>query len=146
MQKSSHDNSTSTPVGVLEEYFRSVGTDTSSSKGTPSEDNVDNHHNYNKITKTGSRWRGVVGLFKSKYSKEMPQFVVDHEPKLSRWRSRSFRENNISVPFSSNVGLNCFDSGFRVFSLDQLQLATANFSPGTLFFNMLLISAFYKIG
>ncbi|KAK9756083.1 hypothetical protein RND81_01G072000 [Saponaria officinalis] len=127
MEKLRHDSNS--PVGVLEDYFRS---DTNSSKGTPSRDNDDGRHY--KMTKPASRWRGLVDLFRNKPKKEMSELLDDSvnvPTKLSAWRSSSFREK-MSVSFMRNSlgghGLPSLDSPCRNFTLYQLQLATNYFS------------------
>ncbi|KAH9616438.1 hypothetical protein KSS87_022578 [Heliosperma pusillum] len=125
MEKLGHDSNS--PVAVLEDYFRSVETDTNSSRGTPSKDN-----DGDKGTRKTSRWRGLVDLFGKKTKKELPEFVPELGPKLSRWRSSSFREK-VSVPFTRTLhfrddGFHNLDAPCRNFTLYQLQLATNNFS------------------
>ncbi|KAH7577477.1 hypothetical protein ACOSP7_001613 [Xanthoceras sorbifolium] len=107
------------PVGVLEDYFRSEDSETSSSK----EPTTDSESKPN--TKPSSRWHVFAELLKSKTRKPLiatlyPLSVL----KLSTKRSNSMREIPIIV---NSASYNNSQSPQRIFSLYELQAATNNF-------------------
>lgn len=123
MQKPGQDSNS--PVGVLEDYFRTVESDTNSSNDA---------NEAQKNPRTSSGFRGFMGLLRSKSKKQFPALASMNIPKLSGLRSSSMREES---PFSltgkcyfGNAGLHNADSPSRSFTLYELQLATKNFSQG----------------
>ncbi|XP_021743946.1 receptor-like cytosolic serine/threonine-protein kinase RBK2 [Chenopodium quinoa] len=120
MEKTGQDSNS--PVGVLEDYFRSVESDTNSSNDA---------NETQKNPKTGSRFRGFMDLLRSKSKKQLPALGSLNVPKLSGLRSNSMRENSNSSSMFS-MSNRCYfgnaDSPSRNFTLFELQLATKNFS------------------
>ncbi|KAL2900472.1 Receptor-like cytosolic serine/threonine-protein kinase RBK2 [Bienertia sinuspersici] len=114
-----HSNS---PVGVLEDYFRTVESDTNSSKGTSVEEN-----DCEKNSRTTSRFRGFMELLRTKSKKQLPALSSLNVPNLSGLRSSSMREQ-APVSLTSSCKFGNVDSPYRNFSLLELQLATKNFS------------------
>lgn len=106
------------PVGVLEDYFRSEDSETCSSKEPCSETKPE--------SKSNSRWHLFYDLFRNKSKKSL---VTLYPLKLSIRRSSSMREG-IDMP--RNLFVNSYDSQSpqKIFSLCELQSATNNFSFG----------------
>lgn len=104
------------PVGVLEDYFRSEDSETCSSKEPCSETKPE--------SKSNSRWHLFYDLFRNKSKKSL---VTLYPLKLSIRRSSSMREG-IDMP--RNLFVNSYDSQSpqKIFSLYELQSATKNFS------------------
>ncbi|GAB2248034.1 hypothetical protein Droror1_Dr00007916 [Drosera rotundifolia] len=109
------------PVGVLEEFFRSSETDTNSSKGSGHEDS--------KNPRRPSTWRGLVELLRSKSNIQPPSFIPHESFKLFR-RSCSMREQVGKTENLSRKGESSYyhDAPSKIFSLSELRLATKNFS------------------
>lgn len=110
----------SSPVGVLEDYFRSEDSETCSSKEptTDSEAKQD--------SKTNSLWQLFHDLFRSKSKKPFVTLYPLNTLKLGR-RSSSMRER-----MPGDLFLSAYDSQSpqKIFSLYELQAATDNFNFG----------------
>ncbi|KAJ4727557.1 Kinase family protein [Melia azedarach] len=108
----------SSPVGVLEDYFRSEDSETCSSKEptTDSEAKQD--------SKTNSLWQLFHDLFRSKSKKPFVTLYPLNTLKLGR-RSSSMRER-----MPGDLFLSAYDSQSpqKIFSLYELQAATDNFN------------------
>lgn len=118
------------PVGVLEDYFRSVESDTNSST----------EENESLKKQTTSRFRGFLDFLRTKSKKQLPALASLSVPKLPGFRSASMREQAPNSSTGSRYIGNA-DSPCRNFTLHELQLATKNFSQGTtIMFNFLLYS------
>ncbi|CAO2839678.1 unnamed protein product [Amaranthus hypochondriacus] len=115
MEKSGHNSNS--PVGVLEDYFRSES-DSNSSKET--------FHEEQKTQKITWRFRGFIDLLRTTSKKQLPSMASFNTHKLSGLRCNSMREE-IPVPAFSNS-----DSVCKNFTLSQLQFATKNFSQENL--------------
>jgi len=122
------------PTGVLEDYLRSLESDTISSKESTSgsEDQKDS-------SKPSSKWVDFVHLFRSKSKRCLPTFhPISSGLQLSRRLSSSFREQIGGIivgqqsSSSSMIGedVNYFKPHWKNFSFSQLQSATNNFSNG----------------
>lgn len=114
----------SSPVGVLEDYFKSSESETCSSK----EHNIDSESQQN--SKPTSRWHGFVQLLKSRSKKSLATLHPLSVMKLSR--SSSMREATSMVPiFHVDSHFNHTNSPWKNFSLYELQTATNYFSHGS---------------
>ncbi|XP_031282097.1 receptor-like cytosolic serine/threonine-protein kinase RBK2 isoform X2 [Pistacia vera] len=114
---------TSSPVGVLEDYFRSEDTESCSSKEpTPDSDSK-------STSKSNSRWHGFAELFRSKSKTPMTSLYPLSVLKLSIRKSSSMKEG---IDMSRNLLINTdpynSKSAQKIFSLYDLQAATNNFS------------------
>ncbi|GAB4829757.1 hypothetical protein Ancab_019412 [Ancistrocladus abbreviatus] len=119
MDKGGKDSSS--PVGVLEDYFRSSETDTYSSK----ESDPEGQNN----TKTTPRWRGFLELLRTKSKKQLPALPPLDILKLSRRRSSSMREKvGVAVSYFVHGPIYDFNSPCKNFTLSELQSATKKFS------------------
>lgn len=117
------DVETYSPKGVLEDYFRSSDSETSSSK-EPTADS-ENHQN----SKPTSRWHGLVQLLRTK-SKKPIATTMHPLMKFSKRMSSSMREI-ITPKFPSVIDdMYPFKSPWKNFSLYELQAATKSFSHG----------------
>ncbi|KMT05848.1 hypothetical protein BVRB_7g165890 isoform A [Beta vulgaris subsp. vulgaris] len=105
------------PVGVLEDYFRSVESDTNSST----------EENESLKKQTTSRFRGFLDFLRTKSKKQLPALASLSVPKLPGFRSASMREQAPNSSTGSRYIGNA-DSPCRNFTLHELQLATKNFS------------------
>ncbi|KAK2649269.1 hypothetical protein Ddye_016758 [Dipteronia dyeriana] len=115
MEKKDKEDSYS-PVGVLEDYFRSEDSEeTSSSKDSESK----------PTTKTFPRWHGFAELLRTKPRKPLVTLYPLSVLKLTTKRSNSMREMPILVNSSAP---NSSQSPQRIFSLYEIQAATNNFS------------------
>ncbi|GMH25977.1 hypothetical protein Nepgr_027820 [Nepenthes gracilis] len=122
MEKVTKDSSS--PVGVLEDFFRSSETDTNSSKESEFE--------ARKNLKGPSRWHKFVELLRAKSKKQLPALPPLDVLKLSR-KSSSMRENVAETGnYFVNNRSNDFNSPCKNFSLSELQSATKNFSQDCL--------------
>ncbi|GAV89218.1 Pkinase domain-containing protein [Cephalotus follicularis] len=110
---------TSSPIGVLEDYFRNEESETSTSK----------EHTLNlkvqQNSKPTSRWHGFVQLLRSKSKKAIATMHPVNVYKLSM-RSSSMRINFPVAPDS------CSFQSPKNLSLSELQTATNNFSQENL--------------
>lgn len=103
----------SSPTGILEDYFRSSGSESTSS-GEP---------------KPPAFWHGIFKLLRSKSSKPVSKLHPLSVLKLSKRLSNSMRESlHLHFRFDSNVG--SFNSPWKNFTLRDLQAATNYFSHG----------------
>lgn len=115
------------PVGVLEDYFRSSESDTSSSK----EPTVDSEAQ--DKSKFGSKWRGFLQNLTNR-SKKPVATIMQPPPlsmfKLSKRMSRSMRE---TIFPSSRLGADSslHNSPWKIFTHREILLATSSFSQGT---------------
>ncbi|XP_023532375.1 receptor-like cytosolic serine/threonine-protein kinase RBK2 isoform X2 [Cucurbita pepo subsp. pepo] len=101
----------SSPTGILEDYFRSSGSESTSS-GEP---------------KPPAFWHGIFKLLRSKSSKPVSKLHPLSVLKLSKRLSNSMRESlHLHFRFDSNVG--SFNSPWKNFTLRDLQAATNYFS------------------
>ncbi|XP_015891633.3 receptor-like cytosolic serine/threonine-protein kinase RBK2 [Ziziphus jujuba] len=115
---------TCSPVGVLEDFFKSSDSETGSSK----EPNTDSEAQKNP--KQGSRWLGFAHLWRSK-SKKPPETMNSSSVfKLSR-RFGSLREI-IAPKFGLDADLYNINSPWKNFNLLELQAATNYFSQDNL--------------
>lgn len=120
------------PTCVLEDYLRSLESDTVSSKESTS--GSEDHHQ--KDAKP-SKWVDFVHLIKSKSRKYLPTFhPVTSGLQLSRRLSSSFREHVTMVPPSPMVDMSYFKPHWKNFTFSQLQYATNNFSNGKLLIHL----------
>lgn len=111
---------TSSPVGVLEDYFRSEDSESCSSK-EPTTDS-----DSKSTSKSNSRWHGFAELFRSK--SQYPLSIL----KLSIRKSSSMKEGiDMSRDLLINTDPYNSKSPQKIFSLYDLQAATNNFSFGT---------------
>ncbi|XP_054824763.1 receptor-like cytosolic serine/threonine-protein kinase RBK2 [Prosopis cineraria] len=115
------------PVGVLEDYFRSSESDTSSSK----EPTVDSEAQ--DKSKFASKWRGFLQHLTTRSKKSSPTTM--HPPlsvlKLSKRMSRSMRE---TIFPSSRLGADSslHNSPWKIFTHREILLATSSFSQENL--------------
>ncbi|XP_068311516.1 receptor-like cytosolic serine/threonine-protein kinase RBK2 [Pyrus communis] len=110
------------PKGVLEDYFRSSDSETSSEKEpTPDSETQQN-------SKQSSRWRGLVKLLTTKSKKPLAT-TVHPLRKFSKRMSSSMREI-IGPKFQADDAelMYPFKSPWKNFSLYELQAATKSFS------------------
>ncbi|XP_044501138.1 receptor-like cytosolic serine/threonine-protein kinase RBK2 [Mangifera indica] len=106
---------TSSPVGVLEDYFRSEDSETSSSKEpTPSSNSKSN-------SKSNFRWHGLAELFRRNSRTARASLDPFSVIKLSIRKSSSMKEGINTEPYNAK-------SPQKIFSLHDLQAATNNFS------------------
>ncbi|XP_062096631.1 receptor-like cytosolic serine/threonine-protein kinase RBK2 [Humulus lupulus] len=110
---------TCSPVCVLEDYFRSSDSETSSSKDHNNES--DTHKN----SKLGSRWHGFMQLLRTRSKKPLNTLHPINVLNLSRRMSGSMREI-ICSNFGSDSD-NGLKSPWKNFSLYELQVATNYF-------------------
>ncbi|KAG8653835.1 hypothetical protein MANES_05G071100v8 [Manihot esculenta] len=115
---------TSSPVGVLEDYFRSEESESCSSKEPTSVLEAQ------RTSKANSPWHGFFQLLRSRSKKHLATLHPLSVLKLSLKRSSSMRE---MVPnlFSSSDSFN-LNSPTTSFTLSELQAATNNFSQENL--------------
>lgn len=114
---------TCSPVGVLEDFFKSSDSETGSLK----EPNTD--FEGHKNPKQGSRWFGFAHLWRSKSKKSLETTNSSGVFKLSR-RFGSLREI-IAPKFGLYADLYNINSPWKNFSLFELQAATSYFSQGS---------------
>lgn len=113
----------SSPVGVLEDYFKSSESETCSSK----EHNVD--YELQQHSKPTSRWHGFVQLLRSRSKKSLATMHPLSVMKLSRRISGSMREAKAMFPsFCADTDLNYTGLPWKNFTLYELQTATNYFS------------------
>lgn len=113
------------PVGVLEDYFKSSDSESSSSK----EPNLDSEGQ--KSSKSASLWHGFLQLLKTKSKKSLATMHPLSVMKLSKRMSSSMREV-ITPKLDSDIGFDHFNSPWKSFTLYELQAATNFFSRGML--------------
>ena len=111
----------SSPTGILEDYFRSSDSETCSSK----EASVDSESR--KSLKAWSRWRGVVKLL-TRSKKPLTSMNSLNVLNISRRMSCSFREIIVSR-FGSESDSHS-KSQWKNFALFELQIATNYFRAG----------------
>ncbi|KAL8259133.1 hypothetical protein R6Q59_027086 [Mikania micrantha] len=123
MEKMKIDDSYS-PTCVLEDYLRSLESDTVSSKESTS----GSEDRQQKDSKP-SKWIDFVHLIKSKSKKCLPTFhPITSGLQLSRRLSSSFREQFSMIPPSPMADMTYFKPHWKNFTFSQLQSATNNFS------------------
>jgi len=115
----------SSPVGVLEDYFKSEDSESCSSKDPSSDAEA-----AQKVSKHASRWHGFVKLLRSRSKKSLATLHPLGVLKLSMRKSSSMRENIITNLFANSDSSN-FKSPRINFTLSELQAATNNFSQGS---------------
>ncbi|KAJ1433022.1 Serine/threonine-protein kinase, active site [Sesbania bispinosa] len=110
------------PVGVLEDYFKSSESETSSSK----EPTLDSE-SQDKYSKPGSRWHAFLQLLKTKSKKPISTLHPLSVLKLSRRMSSSMRETILP---SCSIDAESFlqKSPWRIFTQHEIQIATNYFS------------------
>ncbi|XP_044494345.1 receptor-like cytosolic serine/threonine-protein kinase RBK2 isoform X2 [Mangifera indica] len=107
--------STSSPVGALEDHFRSEDSESCSSKEPAAESEAKSN------SKSNSRWHGFAKLFRSKSKTPIASLYPLNVLKLSIRKSSSMKEGIDTDPCNSK-------SQQKIFSLYELQTATNNFS------------------
>lgn len=115
------------PTGVLEDYLRSLESDTVSSKESTSEleEQTD--------SKPTSRFVELVQLVRSRSKRHFATLHPFSIVNLSKRFSSSFREEITPPPSPiADTGLNYFKPHWKNFTLSQLQSATNNFSTDNL--------------
>ncbi|XP_052184316.1 receptor-like cytosolic serine/threonine-protein kinase RBK2 [Diospyros lotus] len=118
---------TYSPNGVLEDYFRTVESETISSKASTSEFEVQPN------SKSASRWHGLVRLLKFRSKRSLATLHPGSVLKLSRRLSRSMREyiSTVTNPLV-DADLNYFRPQWKIFTLSELQSASNCFSQENL--------------
>lgn len=119
---------TNSPVGVLEDFFKTEEFEPSYSSKEPSTDSEQN-------TKQGFGWRGLAQLFRSKSKKSLANLQpLGSFRSLSFRRSSSMRENVAVAPdfLANNTNSHNLKYPRNVFTLSELQIATKNFSSENL--------------
>ncbi|KAL2320905.1 hypothetical protein Fmac_029874 [Flemingia macrophylla] len=106
------------PVGVLEDYFKSTESETSSSK-EPSSAVVSESQGKSK---PGSGWHAFLQLLRIKSKKPMPTLHPLSVLKISRRMSTSLRETIINADSSMHM------SPWKIFAHHEIQIATNNFA------------------
>ena len=115
------------PVGILEDYFKSSESETCSSK---------EHNVYSKVkqnSKSNSRWHwhGFVQLLRIRSKQSLATLHPLSVMKLSRRMSSSMREATALVTnFRVDIDLNYTKLPWKNFTLYELQRATNYFSHG----------------
>ncbi|KAK6239264.1 hypothetical protein QUC31_004733 [Theobroma cacao] len=118
---------TCSPVGVLEDFFRSEEFETSSFKA-PTTDSANEQN-----SKQGFRWRGFAQLFRSRSKKSLANLQPFGSFRLSLGRSSSMRENvSVAPDFLASSNSYNLKSPRKVFTLSELHIATKNFSSENL--------------
>lgn len=105
------------PTGVLEDYLKSLESESVSSKESTSESEDQ--------SKPSSRWAGFVELLKFKSKRRLGTL---HPLKLSKRFSTSMREEITAASEHVYSDLNYFKPHWKNFTLSQLQSVTNNFS------------------
>jgi hypothetical protein len=114
------------PITVLEDYFRSSDSESSSSK----EPNLDSE-SHDDNSKPFSRWHSFFQLLKTRSKKQLPALNHSLNGQLSRRMSRSMRDNILpSCLTLSNATSTPCRSPWKIFSHHDIQIATNNFSQG----------------
>lgn len=114
----------SSPVGVLEDFFKTEEFETSSSSYSSSS-------SHEQSPKHSSLWRGFANLFRTKSRKDGTNPHPLSGFRLSLRRSGSFRENvPVTADFFVTANSKNLKSTRNTFTLAELQNATKNFSPG----------------
>lgn len=123
MEKKENSNS---PVGVLEDFFRTEEFDSSSSKAAA----IDPDQN----TKSGSKWKNLAEFFRTKSKKAVAAAAFQGVLRVSSFRrSSSMRENTAVAPdFFASANPGNLTSPQKVFSFSELQIATKNFNSENL--------------
>ncbi|WCJ21457.1 Protein kinase family protein [Euphorbia peplus] len=122
MENKTNSNS---PVGVLEDYFRTQEESSSSSSKEPTSESEPL-----KTSKPISRWHDFVKLLSTKSKKPLATLHPLSVLKLSLRRSSSIRERVSNLfPYSDSLSLNSQSINFNI---SELQSATNNFSPDNL--------------
>lgn len=113
------------PLGVLEDYFKSSESETCSSK----EHNTNSKEQEN--SKSTSHWHGFVQLLRTRSKKSFATLHPLSVMKLSRRMTNSMREATATVPnFRVDIDLNYTNLPWKNFTLYELQTATNYFSHG----------------
>jgi len=114
------------PITVLEDYFRSSDSESSSSK----EPTLDSE-SHDDISKPISRWHSFRQLLKTKSKKQLPALNHPLNGQFSRRMSRSMRESILpSCLTLANATSTPCRSPWKIFSHHDIQVATNNFSQG----------------
>ncbi|RDX69654.1 Receptor-like cytosolic serine/threonine-protein kinase RBK2, partial [Mucuna pruriens] len=113
------------PVTVLEDYFRSSDSESSSSK----EPTVDSESH--DLSKPASRWDAFVQLLRSKSKKQMTTLHPLSVLKLSKRMSISMRETILPSCLLDATASPC-RSPWKIFTHHEIQLATNSFSKENL--------------
>ncbi|KAF7818274.1 receptor-like cytosolic serine/threonine-protein kinase RBK2 [Senna tora] len=113
------------PVGVLEDYFRSSESDTSSSK----EPTLDSETQDKSIF--SSKLRGFFQLLRTTSKKPTPTTTL-HPLKLSKRMSRSMRDTIFPNCRLNNTDSSFQNSPWKIFSHTEILLATNSFSQENL--------------
>lgn len=111
------------PVGVLEDYFRSSESDTSSSKEPTLDSEAQDK------SKASSKWGGFLQLLRTRSKKPTPTLHPLNVLKLSKRMSRSLRETifpNSRLDSDSSL----HNSPWKIFTHKEILLATSSFSQG----------------
>lgn len=108
------------PVTVLEDYFRSSDSESSSSKEVTADSES------RDISKPCSRWHSFLQLLRTKPKNQMATL---HPLNLSRKMSRSMRETMLPSCFIDATLSPC-RSPWKIFTHHDLQVATNYFSQG----------------
>ncbi|KAK2457286.1 receptor cytosolic serine/threonine-protein kinase RBK2 [Trifolium repens] len=116
------------PITVLEDYFRSSDSESSSSK-EPTLDSESHDDN----SKPFSRWHSFFQLLKTRSKKQLPTLNHSLNGQLSRRMSRSMRDNILpSCLTLSNATSTPSRSPWKIFSHHDIQIATNYFSQENL--------------
>ncbi|KAE8009632.1 hypothetical protein FH972_006060 [Carpinus fangiana] len=113
------------PVGILEDYFKSSESETCSSK----EHNVDSKVKQNSKSNSRWHWHGFVQLLRIRSKQSLATLHPLSVMKLSRRMSSSMREATALVRnFRVDIDLNYTKLPWKNFTLYELQRATNYFS------------------
>lgn len=113
------------PVTVLEDYFRSSDSESSSSK-EPSADSESQD-----LSKPSSRWHSFLQLLKSGSKKQMNTLHPLSVLNLSKRMSTSMRETILPSCLLDATASPC-RSPWKIFTHHEIQVATNSFSQGVL--------------
>lgn len=114
------------PITVLEDYFKSSDSETSSSK----EPTVDSE-SHDEISKPASRWHSFLQLLKTRRSKKQVPALHPLNGQISRRMSRSMRESVLPSCLNlTNATSTPCRSPWKIFTHHDIQVATNSFSQG----------------
>jgi len=124
------------PVTVLEDYFRSSDSESSSSK-EPSADSESREfsksasrwHESREFSKSASRWHAFLQLLRSGSKKQMNTLHPLSVLKLSKRMSTSMRESILPSCLLDATASPC-RSPWKIFTHHEIQVATNSFSQG----------------
>lgn len=115
------------PVGILEDYFKSSESETCSSK----EHNVDSKAKQNSKSNSRWHWHGFVQLLRIRSKQSLATLHPLSVMKLSRRMSSSMREATALVTnLRVDIDLNYTKLAWKNFTLHELQRASNYFSHG----------------